>query len=132
MGLCFLLIGVLSFITAPNGEGPGGWSWGILIFYVLQGLGRGVYESTNKGVFGDTFPGAQGMGAFSNCMVQNTFSSTVGFFLGMLGFQKSEVWVLLVFSILSVPGLMLAQSIQRAQLAKQSQNGVAADAAIGA
>merc|ERR1712087_97043 len=107
--LCFLLIGVLSFITAPDGKGPGGWSWGILIFYVLQG-----------------------MGAFANCMVQNTFSSTVGFLLGTAGWQKSEVWILLVFSILSVPGLMLAQSIQRAQIAKQNQNGVAADAAIGA
>merc|ERR1712087_939906 len=130
--LCFLLIAVLSFITAPNGEGPGGWGWGILIFYVLQGLGRGVYESTNKGVFGDTFPGSQGVGAFANCMAQNTFSSTIGFLLGTAKWQKSEVWILLVFSILSVPGLMLAQSIQRAQLAKQSQNGVAADAAIGA
>merc|ERR1712039_1140125 len=125
-------IGLLSFVSAPDGKGPGGWGWGIMVFYLLQGLGRGVYESTNKGVFGDTFPGSQGVGAFANCMVQNTFSSTIGFLLGTAKLQKSEVWILLVFSILSVPGLMLAQSIQRAQIAKQNQNGVAADAAIGA
>merc|ERR1712203_1022924 len=97
--------------------------------YVLQGLGRGVYESTNKGVFGDTFPGAQGVGAFANCMVQNTFSSTVGFLLGTAGWQKSEVWLVLVFSVLSVPGLIVAQSIQRTELAKQRQDNVATDAA---
>merc|ERR1712087_337070 len=119
--LCFLLIAVLSFITAPDGKGPGGWSWGILIFYVLQGLGRGVYESTNKGVFGDTFPGAQGMGAFANCMVQNTFSSTIGFLLNQQSLSKFTVWIMLSFSVFSVPGLLISQSIQRKEeLAKQA------------
>merc|ERR1719343_367229 len=126
--LCFVLIGFLSFISAPDGRGPGGWGWGIMVFYVLQGLGRGVYESTNKGVFGDTFPGEQGLGAFANCMVQNTFSSTVGFLLGTAGLQKSEVWVLLVFSFASVPCLMLAQSIQRAELAKNVEDDSIASA----
>merc|ERR1712226_299273 len=29
--LCFFAIAVLSFITAPDGKGPGGWGWGILV-----------------------------------------------------------------------------------------------------
>jgi len=78
---CFIMIGLLSFVTWPNGKGPGGWGWGIMVFYVLQGLGRGVYESTNKGVFGDTFPGSLGMGAFANCMMQNSFAFFASFAL---------------------------------------------------
>merc|ERR1712050_324737 len=97
---CFKMMGLLTFVTWPNGKGPGGWGWGIMVFYVLQGLGRGVYESTNKGVFGDTFPGAQGTGAFANCMMQNTLASTIGFVLGALKVDSSEVWILLVFSAL--------------------------------
>merc|ERR1712039_279336 len=116
-------IGLLSFVSAPDGKGPGGWGWGITVFYVLQGLGRGVYESTNKGVFGDTFPGPKGTGAFANCMMQNTFSSTMGFILGTLDLQKSEVYILLVFSVFSVPGLMLSQSIQRKEEAAQQSDG---------
>merc|ERR1712048_701933 len=111
--LCFILIGLLSFVPFPNGKGPGGWGWGIMVFYLLQGLARGVYESTNKGVFGDTFPGAQGMGAFANCMMQNTLASTIGFILGWAGMSASEVYFVLFFSIMSVPGLILAQRLQR-------------------
>merc|ERR1712217_637356 len=92
--LCFILIGALSFVTAPHGRGPGGWGWGIMIFYILQGLGRGVYESTNKGIFGDVFPGAQGLGAFANCMMQNTLSSTIGFILGWVQLDGVEVYFL--------------------------------------
>jgi hypothetical protein len=110
---CFVLMGVLSFISYPDGRGPGGWGWGIVVFYILQGLGRGVYESTNKGIFGDAFPGAAGMGAFANCMMQNTLSSTIGFILGSLKMSYVEVYILLIFSVLSVPGLVLSQRIQK-------------------
>lgn len=118
--LCFALMAVLSFITAPNGKGPGGWGWGIMVFYVLQGLGRGVYESTNKGIFGDIFPGSKGTGAFANCMMQNTLASTIGFVLGALKVDSSEVWILLVFSALSVPGLLFAQFLLRNEREQES------------
>lgn len=125
--LCFILIGVLSFISAPNGKGPGGWGWGILIFYILHGLGRGVYESTNKGVFADTFPGERGMAAFANAMMQNTFSSTVGFVLGVVKFEEIEVYILLLFAIITVPGLYLAKRMQEKEK-KTSDAGANSDA----
>merc|ERR1719420_1360242 len=78
--LCFIAIGLLSLVTAPDGRGPGGWGWGIMVFYVLQGLGRGVYESTNKGIFADFFgKGPEALAAFSNVMVQQTVAATIGF-----------------------------------------------------
>lgn len=110
--LCFLGIALLSFVKAPEGKGPGSWGWGIIVFYVLQGMGRGVYESTNKGVFGDFFPGALGVGAFANCMMQNTFSGTIGFIMGSMNVDSHEVWILLAGSILTVPCLQLALSMK--------------------
>jgi len=118
--LCFILIGLLSFITYPGGKGPGGWGWGIVVFYVLQGMGRGVYESTNKGVFGDIFPGEQGVGAFANCMMQNTLAGTVSFAMGSVGANFGQVWIVLIFSVISVPGLLLAQAMQRRKAATET------------
>jgi len=105
---CFLAIALLSLITAPDGEGPGGWGWGIVVFYLLQGLGRGVYESTNKGIFADFFPGEKGVGAFANCMMQNTASATVGYALGLGEVDQYAVYILIPSALLTVPMLMAA------------------------
>lgn len=95
--------------------------------YILHGLGRGVYESTNKGVFADTFPGERGMAAFANAMMQNTFSSTVGFVLGVVKFEEIEVYILLLFAIITVPGLYLAKRMQEKEK-KTSDAGANSDA----
>lgn len=109
--VCFLLVGVLSKITAPNGEGPGGWGWGIIVFYFLQGFGRGVYESTNKGIFADFFPG-KGPGAFANVMMQGTLSGAIAFALVAAKLQEPVLWLLLIFAVLTVPGLLAATALQ--------------------
>merc|ERR1712070_808057 len=106
--LCFVAIAVLSFVSAPDGKGPGGWGWGITVFYLLQGMARGVYESTNKGVFADFYQGPKAPGAFANAMLQNTASSTVGFALGVAGWDKYEVYPLVIFAALTVPMLVAA------------------------
>merc|ERR1712224_925807 len=91
----------------------GGWGAGIVIFYIFQGLGRGVYESTNKGIFADFFPGEQSVGAFANCILQNTFASTVTFLIGAAKQGKQEVWFVLIGSVLTVPMLFLASVIKK-------------------
>ncbi|CAE8733026.1 unnamed protein product [Polarella glacialis] len=111
--VCFLLVGLLSLITAPAGRGPGGWGWGILAFYVLQGLGRGVYESTNKGIFGDFFPGPQGVGAFANVMVQGTLSSSIGFILVATKTEQAMIYLLLVSATMTFPCYLVARMIQQ-------------------
>jgi len=118
--LCFFLMAILSFISAPDGEGPGGWGWGIIVFYLLQGLGRGVYESTNKGIFGDYFQGEKAPGAFANCMMQSTASSTVMYLMGSLKVAQYDVWPLLVFSLATVPGLVVADCMRSPQADKTS------------
>jgi len=126
--LCFFLVGALSQVSYPNGKGPGGWGWGIVIFYVLQGLGRGVYESTNKGIFADFFPGDKAAGAFANSMIQGTGTSTFGFILGaVLKPKKGEpplvqIVLLLFCSVLTVPALMMASCIAKRQAARDVNN----------
>jgi len=116
---CFLSIALMSFITVPNcvddGEkviGPGCWGYGIMVFYVAQGLGRGMYESTNKAVFADVFPGEKSVGAFANCILQNTGSSTIGFVMGIFNAGQYDKWPLIVGSIATVPMLVLATKMK--------------------
>jgi len=116
--LCFIAIGVLSFIKAPHGEGPGGWGWGIVVFYLLQGMARGVYESTNKSVFADTYSGPKATGAFANAMLQNTASSTIGFLMGVANVDTYEAYPLLIFAALTVPMLVLAERIKGTEEAR--------------
>lgn len=40
----------------------------IQVFYVLMGIGRAVYESTNKAIFADFFPGEVGSIIFLNLL----------------------------------------------------------------
>jgi hypothetical protein len=117
---CFLAMAVLSKIQYPNGQGIAGWGWGILIFHVLQGVGRGVYESTNKAVFADLFSGPNIAGAMANAMVQNTASSTVGFAINSQGGSKSLAWLLLGFAIFTVPALVVAKKLKTAEENKQA------------
>lgn len=52
----------------------------LLVLYVVHGLGRGVWESTNKAVILDFFPN-DAMAAFANVIVSSGLASTIGFFM---------------------------------------------------
>ena len=49
--------------------------------YVLQGLGRGIFESTNKAVIADYCPGAKAESGFANFVILSGSASTLMFFL---------------------------------------------------
>lgn len=116
---CFFAIGALSQVTYPNDEGPGAWGWGIFLFYVLQGVGRGVYEGTNKGIFADYFPGAQSTGAFANVMMQATLSSVVGYMFNQTsnhhGPSMAEIYLLLGCAMAALPCLLFAGHVLKWQ-----------------
>lgn len=116
--LCFLGVGGLSKLRI-NGKGPGSWGWGILSFYVLQGLGRGVYEATNKTIFADMFPGSQSIGAFANCMMQGTLSSSIAFFMVSQDVISPLIWLLVGFSAVSTPAYILARCLQQREAHKR-------------
>jgi len=79
-----ITIGALSFAGIPilvlSTNCCEGFGWWMLIFYVLQGSGRAVYESTNKAVFSDFFTGEDTEGAFANCAMQMSVASAALFF----------------------------------------------------
>ncbi|CAK0799561.1 unnamed protein product [Prorocentrum cordatum] len=84
--VCFALLGVLSKVGDPAK-----WHWGVLVFYMCMGVGRAVYESTNKAIFADFFPSPeQGPGVFANVFVFGTGSSAAAFLLGALEKTKYE------------------------------------------
>eukprot|EP00928_Gymnodinium_smaydae_P078732 TRINITY_DN62821_c0_g1_i1.p1 TRINITY_DN62821_c0_g1~~TRINITY_DN62821_c0_g1_i1.p1 ORF type:complete len:463 (-),score=42.16 TRINITY_DN62821_c0_g1_i1:196-1518(-) len=102
--IAFLMLGICSKFV---GE-PSTWGWGVLVFYMFMGIGRAVYESTNKAIFADMFPGAKSAGAFANVFVFNSGASTVAFILGATGTELPELYLLLFFGIVTVPGYALA------------------------
>ncbi|CAE7544317.1 Unc93a [Symbiodinium natans] len=105
----FLLLGVLSRFVGH----PADWGWGVLVFYILMGVGRAVYESTNKAIFADFFPGEASAGAFANVFVFGTGASTAAFILGATQQDGAEVYLLISFAALTIPGYMAASLIRR-------------------
>lgn len=75
------------------------WGWGLLIFSVLQGSGRAVYESTNKAIFSDFFNGADAQGAFANCFFQMSVASALCFLLQTVLTQRALEVLVLTFAL---------------------------------
>lgn len=103
--MSFFGIGLLSKIL-KSGEGMG---WGVLIFPILMGIGRAVYESTNKGVFNDFYPAAETRaGVFANVMVFGTLSSSIVFILDLTDQFQLVIILLIAFSVCTFPCIYLA------------------------
>ena len=77
-----------------------------------KGPGR-RYESTNKAIFADFFPGELSPGAFANVFVFGTFASTVAFTLGATSRDSIELLLLLAFAALTVPCYLLALMLKQ-------------------
>jgi len=113
----FFLIGLLSLVFT-DGDSVGA---GAIVFPILMGIGRGVYESTNKGVFNDFFPKPETRaGVFATVMVFGTLSSAIVFALSFI--IKSDdpsknpvIYLLMFFSLSTGPGLLFAACIRKRQ-----------------
>jgi len=106
--ISFFGIGLLSKILG-NGEGMG---WGVLIFPILMGIGRAVYESTNKGVFNDFYPAPETRaGVFANVMVFGTLSSSIVFILDLADQFQVCIIFLIAFSVCTFPCIYFAGQI---------------------
>lgn len=79
-GFCFAGIPLSVLVVQPSAAN-GFWGIWLLVPYVFQGLGRSVYEGTNRAVFADFFRGEQGTGAFANCMMQSGSAFFTSFLL---------------------------------------------------
>lgn len=100
----FLCLGIFSKFVGN----PATWGYGATIFYAFMGIGRAVYESTNKAVIADFFPGEKSPGAFANAFVFGTSSSLAVFLLSTFHYPEPEVYLLILFAVLTLPGFLLA------------------------
>lgn len=94
---------------------PSPWGDGVVLFYVLMGIGRAVYESTNKAIVADIFPGDKAPGAFANVFVFGTAASTFAFALASQKINQPFYYLLIVFAAITVPGYMLAVCLKKAE-----------------
>lgn len=119
---CFAAIPVSVLLFTPS-EANGYWGASLISLYVLQGMGRAVYESTNKAVFADFFPGEKSAGAFANCMMQNSVAFFASFILQSSLEDKSVLaWIVLILAALTLPGYLAASRLRRPASASLTQS----------
>jgi len=106
---CFLLIALLSLWADPK------WGWGAIVFYVLFGAARAVHESTNRAIFADTFPGEKSPGAFANMYAFGMMASATANLLGATGAYSMEMYLMVAFATLIVPGYAMATNLSKRQ-----------------
>jgi MFS family permease len=109
--LCFLAIPLSVLIGSPQD-----WGWGVMILFVAQGLGRGVYESTNKVVFADFFPG-KAPGAFANVMLQGSLAFALCFFFSAALAENVHLLagIVITFAMLTYPCYRVASGLKPSQ-----------------
>jgi len=120
--ICFFLIGLLPLLSGYDGWLGGK---GLLVLYALQGVGRGVWEASNKACFLAYFAHVKDKGLIgSNLIVQNGGASAIAFFFnayssasptladcteqGKCPVYGQEAWALLVFALLAIVGFLAA------------------------
>lgn len=78
-----------------------GWGSLIIFLYIFQGLGRAVYESTNRAVFADFYTGDDTPNAFANCALQSNSAFAICFFLQTSLGKNSLAALIMVLAVAS-------------------------------
>lgn len=113
--MCFAAIPISVLLFTPDGAN-GYWGTSLVSLYILQGMGRAVYEGTNKAVFADFFPGDKSEGAFANCIMQQSVAFFVSFILQstLTTEHKSLLaWIVLLLAAMTFPGYLVASKLRR-------------------
>lgn len=98
-----------------------GWGFWMLSLYALQGLGRAVYESTNRAAFADFFEGELAQLAFANCALQSNLGFALSFFLQASLSKTSLAAILTLLAALSPIGYITATLYSRGRGDKDEQ-----------
>merc|ERR1712070_1008224 len=128
--ICFALVCFLPLTVGYKSLGNWG---GIILLCVLQGLGRGVWEATNKAIFVDYFD-YDTLGAGANIIIQNGGAGAVGFFINAYGHivpsctegdddqcpaYSPMAWAVVISSVLAVVGFLLATVLKEREQAQK-------------
>mmetsp|Transcript_58422 Transcript_58422/g.123927 ORF Transcript_58422/g.123927 Transcript_58422/m.123927 type:complete len:451 (+) Transcript_58422:110-1462(+) len=119
-----VILGSLSFLGIPFCffalKCCENWNWWLIVLYLLQGSGRAVYESTNKGIFADLFK-TNAPGAFANQILQVTGAFAACFFLSSILKGETLAWIALVLSLVTPFGYLAAVALRKAQAAREER-----------
>jgi hypothetical protein len=109
-GICFL-IGPLLVLALPE-DAMGNWTF-LVFFFIIHGIARGVWESTNKAIFVDFFGGRrrpsvvkddpvlrdQLPGAFASIYFASGIAGAIGFLVNQF---LSKLWISLANVLVAV------------------------------
>jgi MFS family permease len=112
---CFAAIPASILLATPD-KRNGYWGAALISLYILQGMARAVYESTNKAVFADFFPDDKSPPAFAKCMMQNSTAFFASFILQntLTTEQKGALaWIVLALAACISPGYLAASKLRR-------------------
>jgi len=112
--ISFLGLVVLTDSTIVN-VSPDEWGWGVASFFVLMGIGRGVFESTNKSIYADFFPGVKSIPAFANQMLCTTAGGSLGYILIAQNYVNATKCLIYIVVIVTWPGLLLRIVLHKRQ-----------------
>eukprot|EP00416_Gambierdiscus_australes_P020384 CAMPEP_0171063600 /NCGR_PEP_ID=MMETSP0766_2-20121228/5769_1 /TAXON_ID=439317 /ORGANISM="Gambierdiscus australes, Strain CAWD 149" /LENGTH=440 /DNA_ID=CAMNT_0011519535 /DNA_START=49 /DNA_END=1367 /DNA_ORIENTATION=+ len=115
---CFLGVPLCLFLSGCCR----GWGWWLMSLYILQGMGRAVYESTNRAVFSDFFADTEVEAAFANCMLQASLSFAVSFFLQTSLAGPTLAAAVFVLALLAPLGYAAARALQRRRKQRAAQD----------
>merc|ERR1711972_1094263 len=87
--------------------------WWLAVFYVLLGVLRGVYVSTNKAVYADHFPEPKTEAAFANMCMQAALASAAAFFFEKRVPPSAIMIAMAGIAALIGPGYLAASRLQR-------------------
>lgn len=113
--ICFLIMAT-SFAFIPA-ETLGTWQ-AVVPLYAAYGIGRGIWESVNRAIYGDFFPDDPAA-AFANITMLSGGSSWVAFFIFPYLSKEAMAGVIVFWSVLGVIGYAMASARLKATKAAQ-------------
>mmetsp|Transcript_2647 Transcript_2647/g.5944 ORF Transcript_2647/g.5944 Transcript_2647/m.5944 type:complete len:486 (+) Transcript_2647:1-1458(+) len=114
--------------VVPTPRTPSAWGWGLSLLYLAQGVIRGVFESSNRALHAELFPGKGTAGALGNNLVHSTVAFALAYFLSEL-LTPVLPWIVGVLGALSVPATMVARSMVK-DVASDNEEGEESQALI--
>lgn len=88
---------------------------GLMVFYLLQALGRAAFEGSNRAVFADFFPPPRSQEAFANVSMQQAVGFTLGFYFNSRLSTMVFGAIVLSFAAAILPGFFIASALRRRQ-----------------
>merc|ERR1711990_917883 len=106
---CFSMLGFL-FISSSDESLSGTGT--LVLLYMLQGIGRGVFESCTQGIISDYFPN-DAPAAFANVVWSNGGATAFGYLWVVKQPRETEGWLVFLVSVFGFVGYFLASGLAR-------------------